>query len=117
VYALSVFTHLDESQQLSWIAELRRVTKPGGLVLFTTHGPSFPHGDESFSTPEIAARLDRGELVVFAADHAGRNMCAALHPREWVEANMLDGFECVEYVERGAEMNGGQDLYLLRRVI
>jgi hypothetical protein len=44
-------------------------------------------------------------------------MCAALHPREWVEANMLDGFECVEYVERGAEMNGGQDLYLLRRVI
>jgi SAM-dependent methyltransferase len=116
VYALSVFTHLDEAQQLSWIAELRRVTKPGGLVLFTTHGPSFPHGDESFSTPEIAARLDRGELVVFAADHAGRNMCAALHPREWVEANMLDGFECVEYVERGAEMNGGQDLYLLRRV-
>ena len=28
---------------------------------------------------------------------------------------MLDGFDLVEYAERGAEMNGGQDLYLVRR--
>ena len=39
----------------------------------------------------------------------------ALHPRSWIEANMLDGMELVEYVERGATMNGGQDLYLVRR--
>jgi len=33
-----------------------------------------------------------------------------------VEANMLTGFELIEYVERGAEMNGGQDIYLVKKV-
>jgi SAM-dependent methyltransferase len=116
VYALSVFTHLTESQQLSWSAELRRVTRTGGYVLFTTHGPSFPHSDPSFATPEIANRLANGELLVFEPGHAGRNDCAALHPRAWVEANMLTGFELIEYVEQGAEMNGGQDIYLVKKV-
>jgi SAM-dependent methyltransferase len=116
VYALSVFTHLTAEQQRSWSAELRRVTRPGGHVLFTTHGPTFPHRDASFRSPEVLERLERGELVVFEPGHAGRNNCAALHSLAWVEQNMLDGFELVEYVERGAEMNGGQDIYLVRRV-
>jgi SAM-dependent methyltransferase len=115
IYALSVFTHLTERQQRAWMTELRRVTRPGGYVLFSTHGPTFPHGDPKFRTPEVLARLEAGELLVFAPDHAGRNYCAALHPRSWVEENMLDGFELVEYVERGATMNGGQDIYLVRR--
>jgi SAM-dependent methyltransferase len=115
IYALSVFTHLTEPQQRSWSAEVRRVTRVGGVVLFTTHGPKFPHGDPSFSTPQIAARLERGELVVFEPGHAGRNYCAALHPRSWVEENMLDGFELLEYVECGSESNPGQDQYLVRR--
>lgn len=115
IYALSVFTHLTEQQQQPWAAELRRVTRPGGHVLFTTHGPTFPHSDPAFRTPEIQQRLADGELIVFKPGHAGRNFCAALHPRSWVEKNMLDGFELVEYAERGAEMNGGQDIYLVRR--
>jgi SAM-dependent methyltransferase len=115
IYALSVLTHLAEAQQRAWIAELRRVTRTGGHILFSTHGPMFPHEDPSFRTPQIQARLAAGELIVFAPEHAGRNDCAALHPRSWVEANMLDGMELVEYVERGATMNGGQDLYLVRR--
>ena len=116
VYALSVFTHLTESQQRSWSAELCRVTRSGGYVLFTTHGPSFPHNDPFFVTPDIANRLAKGELLVFEPGHAGRNYCATLHPRVWVEANMLTGFELIEYVEQGAEMNGGQDIYLVRKV-
>jgi SAM-dependent methyltransferase len=116
VYALSVFTHLAEEQQRPWSAELRRVTRIGGHVLFTTIGPTFPHTDPDVVTPEIAAALDREELVVTTPDHAGRNVCSAFHPRAWVEENMLDGFELVEYVERGAAMSGGQDTYLIRRV-
>lgn len=115
VYALSVFTHLTERQQRTWITELRRVTRIGGYVLFTTHGPRFPHADPAFRTPEILSRLAMGELIVSAPQQAGRNACAALHPRSWVERNMLDGFELIEYVECGAEMNGGQDIYLVRR--
>jgi SAM-dependent methyltransferase len=38
VYNHSVFTHLDEEYQDRWLAELRRVTRPGGTILLTVHG-------------------------------------------------------------------------------
>jgi SAM-dependent methyltransferase len=38
VYGVSVFTHLREALQDAWLAELRRVTKAGGIVLATVHG-------------------------------------------------------------------------------
>src|SRR4051812_20057873 len=41
VYALSVFTHLTEELQLAWRDEVRRVLRPGGLFLLTTHGRSY----------------------------------------------------------------------------
>lgn len=116
VYALSIFTHLTEHQQRAWIAELRRVTRPGGHVLFTTHGPTMRFADPDWPTPDMRAGLEAGELVVILPDHAGRNACTALHPPAWVERHMLGGFELCEYAAHGAAMNGGQDLYLLRRL-
>ena len=96
------------------------MTRVGGFVIFTTHGPTFPHADPAFQTPELSARLAAGSLVVFGSQHAGRNMCAAIYLLSWVEQHMLEGFELVEYAERGAELpgvsvDGGQDLYLVRR--
>ena len=41
VYATSVFTHLNEEMQLAWLEELRRVTRPGALLLLTTHGSKY----------------------------------------------------------------------------
>jgi len=38
VFNHSVFTHLDETYQDAWLAELRRVTKPSGIVLLTVTG-------------------------------------------------------------------------------
>jgi 2-polyprenyl-3-methyl-5-hydroxy-6-metoxy-1,4-benzoquinol methylase len=40
VYCLSVFTHLNETMQDSWLAELSRILKPGGLLLLTVYGQS-----------------------------------------------------------------------------
>jgi SAM-dependent methyltransferase len=37
VYGISVFTHLDENHQRLWLPELRRVLKPGGLLLLTVY--------------------------------------------------------------------------------
>ena len=38
VYNHSVFTHLDEEHQDLWLAELWRVTRPGGHLLLSVHG-------------------------------------------------------------------------------
>jgi len=38
IYCISVFTHLDEDMQVSWLSELRRILKPDGVLLFTVHG-------------------------------------------------------------------------------
>jgi SAM-dependent methyltransferase len=38
VYALSVFSHLGRHQNLAWMRELARVTRPDGLILVSTHG-------------------------------------------------------------------------------
>lgn len=38
VFSHSVFTHLDEAYQDQWLAELRRVTRPGGHLALTVHG-------------------------------------------------------------------------------
>ncbi len=42
VYNHSVFTHIDENYQDQWLAELRRVVKPGGHLILSVHGePAF----------------------------------------------------------------------------
>jgi SAM-dependent methyltransferase len=38
VFNQSVFTHLDESYQDAWLAELVRVTKPGGVLVLSVSG-------------------------------------------------------------------------------
>ncbi len=38
VCAISVFTHSSAAMRRRWLAELARVTAPGGLVLLTAHG-------------------------------------------------------------------------------
>ncbi len=38
VLCFSVFTHLDEAYQDAWLDELRRITRPGAVLLVTVHG-------------------------------------------------------------------------------
>lgn len=40
IYGISVFTHLPEAFQAAWLLELRRVLKPGGVLITTVHGPA-----------------------------------------------------------------------------
>jgi SAM-dependent methyltransferase len=108
VYALSVFTHLTEPLQLAWRDELRRVLRPGGLLLVTTHGSSYRPRLE----PDERERFDRGELVVRWGDLPGSNLCSAYHPEPYLKETFADGFELVELAPEGALGNPTQDLVL-----
>lgn len=39
VTAVSIWSHLGEREALAWFAEMYRIVKPGGLLVFTAHGP------------------------------------------------------------------------------
>jgi SAM-dependent methyltransferase len=111
VYALSVFTHLTEELQLAWRDELRRVLRPGGRLLLTTHGRSYlPRLDA-----EERARFARGELVVRWSDLPGTNLCSAYHPEPYLRGTLADGFAFLELDPEGARGNPTQDLVLLRK--
>ena len=44
VYSVSVFTHMHEPQAAAWLAELARVTRPGGLAFLTYLDERLPGG-------------------------------------------------------------------------
>ena len=111
VYALSVFTHLTADLQLAWRDEVRRVLRPGGLLLLTTHGRSYvPRLDE-----DERASFERGELVVRWGDVAGTNLCSAYHPEAYLRDTFAAGFAFLELEAEGARGNPTQDLVLLRK--
>ncbi|HET8528870.1 MAG TPA: class I SAM-dependent methyltransferase [Gaiellaceae bacterium] len=111
VYALSVFTHLTADLQLAWRDELRRVLKPGGRLLLTTHGRSYlPRLDAG-----ERARFEAGELVVRWGEVVGSNLCSAYHPERYLRNTFADGFAFLELEPEGARGNPTQDLVLLQK--
>jgi SAM-dependent methyltransferase len=111
VYALSVFTHLTEPLQHQWITELRRVIKPGGLILFSTRGDAWAWKLE----PEERARYDQGEVVIRYGEVAGTNLCAAFHPWSYVHEMLATaGFVLNGSVPVGLP-DGAQDVHVAVR--
>ncbi len=109
-YALSVFTHWGQDLEFAWMDEIRRVIKPGGHLLMTTHGQSYLPG----LSDDERRRFNGGELVVRRAHLAGKNICTTFFSEAYVRENLSRGCRVVDFVPEGARGNPTQDLYLLR---
>lgn len=115
-YAISIFTHLTDDLAQAWMAEIRRILRPGGLFFFTTHGYAYR---DRLSPPD-AARFDAGESVVLFPGAEGSNLCSSYHPLGWVREQLCRGFEVVELRQAhelpASELDGLlQDRWLVRR--
>ncbi|HET8862789.1 MAG TPA: class I SAM-dependent methyltransferase [Solirubrobacterales bacterium] len=111
IYALSVFSHLGEPLQEDWVAEFRRLLRPGGLLVLSVLGEKATHR----LTAEERERFGRGELVVERPRMEGHNACTAYHPRPYVTDSLLADFADVTVFDLGSpELPVMQDAYIAR---
>ena len=99
IYAISVFTHLDENYQFRWLRELQRIAKPGAVLLLTVHGSKNGQGFV----------FERSYEEGFFPDWYQN----AYHSREYVFENFGKHFEVLDYSPKA--MNNSQDVVVLRK--
>ena len=112
VYAVSVLTHLNEDYQLTWLAELHRILKPGGRLLLSVHGKHCWHG---LSQDDLQILEERGFLFKTSSKLHGLLpdwYHTAYHSREYVMRRFSSSFSVLTYMEAGL---GCQDLVVLER--
>jgi ubiquinone/menaquinone biosynthesis C-methylase UbiE len=57
VIGISVFTHIQGNDQAFWLKELHRITKPGAVVVVSTHGSFF---EKNMNTAELSTYQLKG---------------------------------------------------------
>jgi SAM-dependent methyltransferase len=108
-YCISVFTHLSEDVQLAWADELRRVLKPGGLLICTTQGDNYRH---LLADPGERARYAAGEVVVQGNYAEGRKWFLAIHPDRFIRERLLGGYTGVQRISAPTEYGFAQDMWV-----
>jgi len=101
IYVISVFTHLDEDYQFRWLEELRRIAKPGGVLLLTLHGAK--DGQDFL----FERSYEKG---LFPAWYQN-----TYHSKEYVFENFGKYFQVLDYFPRG--MSDFQDVVVLRKAL
>jgi len=83
VFNHSVFTHIDEDYQDAWLAELRRVTKPGGFLVLSVHG------DHAFGLYQEFYGQNGGDAGALR-DQMNRNGIVYVHDDPWTGGSFPD---------------------------
>jgi SAM-dependent methyltransferase len=135
IYLYSVFSHLSEAAHLAWLAEFKRILKPGGLLIATTRPREFiltcakvrEAKDERewaqgtvlafMDTKDALARFDRGEFL-YEGTGGGGVLDASFFgetciPLKYVTDHWTKLFKFVEFVDDRQKCD--QNLIVVRK--
>lgn len=112
VYSVSVFTHLPERMHFQWLDELRRITRKGGYLLLSVHGPDlFPaHLHEGRRMLEEKGFLYGGGE---GTEGLPQFYKAAYHLEPYIRREWGRRFDILRIIPRA--IAGRQDLVVCRR--
>jgi SAM-dependent methyltransferase len=109
VYGISVITHLSKRMHHAWLDELVRVTRPGGIILLTSHGERY----RRFLLPDEVRRFDGGGLVVRDKVREGTKMFTAFHSPAFMRTDLFKDLEILGHRDTGLPYMD-QDLWIVR---
>jgi cyclopropane fatty-acyl-phospholipid synthase-like methyltransferase len=114
IYGISVFTHLPEEMQNAWLAELNRISRPGGMVLLTIYA------EQQYSLLNASNRaefLEKGFFYVREKVPTTPGLPdfyqTSFHSHEYIRRVWSEYFEIIDIQSR--VMHGHSDLVVLRR--
>ena len=112
-YAISVFTHVEGKEQLSWIHELHRIMSDHAIFLFTTHGENYV---DQLSHSE---KNHLSGLGYFTRNYEakGHRMMTTYNDAALFKLQLAPYFDVLEFHDGKSDLNktGGQDLWIVRK--
>ncbi len=129
IWSYGVFTSLPEANHVSWLEELARVLRPGGMMLHTTHSYEYlrrasmfsPHSLEKYAyTEPVEKFIQSGQGYYYIVHNPGTpDYGLAIISKEYVTTKwpIYTGLTLVDYVEGAVEAypEGCQDMVLLAK--
>ncbi len=98
IYAISVFTHLDEDVQLYWMKEFKRLLKKNGVLILTVRTSL---GDLHPISPEEEKQFLAGNLLTQYRKYMGTNFCNIFHPLIYIQKKLSKGFTILDTKQSG----------------
>lgn len=111
IYAISVLTHLSETLCREWIAEIKRVLKPKGLLILTT---KCDYENDHLLLPQEKKTYNSHGIIVRGNVQEGKKMFGAFHSPIFMQQKLLKGLEILEYKPAGCPCNS-QDLWIAKK--
>ncbi len=126
-YAISIWSHFGPELGLRWFDEMRRLIRPGGHLVFTTHGLTSVayYAARELRSPQQSDEI-LGDLYRqgfwYAPEFGEQGDWGVVNPEwgtaflspEWVLANLCPRWQVLEFAAGRNQEN--QDVYVLRRV-
>ena len=114
IYCISVFTHLDEGKQDLWLAEMKRILKPGGALVLTVHGERTA---QALDRDSAGLFRDRGFVHLRSRKLSGMLpewYNTSWHSRSYIVTRLKRVFGEAQYISLP---DGSQDIVLARAAL